>query len=135
MKMMKSWIAAIGMMGLLPLALAETPAAPLVNPADAKSHIGEMASVCGKVVDVKVGKYGLVGRGKVVTFYLDQPEASQVFNFVAFGSKEGGPQEAVTAYQGKSVCVSGKITETSGVPFIMAADRTQIKVQEEKVSK
>ena len=135
MKMMKSWIAAISMACLMPLAVAETPAAAPVSPADAKSHIGEMANVCGKVVEVKVGKYGLVGRGKVVTFFLDQPEASQVFNFVTFGSKEGGPQEAVTAYQGKSVCVSGKIAETSGVPFIMAADRTQIKIREEKVSK
>jgi hypothetical protein len=135
MKIMKSWIAAITIMGLLPLALAETPAAPPLAPADAKTHVGETASVCGKVVEVKVGKYGLVGRGKVVTFYLDQPEASQVFNFVTFGSKEGGPQEAVTAYQDKSVCVTGKITETGGVPFIMAADRTQIKIREQKVSK
>ena len=132
MKIMKRWIAAIGMMGLLPLALAETPAAPPLTPADAKGHIGETVSVCGKVVDTKVGKYGLVGRGKVVTFDLDQPEPNPVFYFVTFGSKEGGPQEAVTAYQGKSVCVTGKITETGGVPFIMAADRTQIKIREQK---
>jgi hypothetical protein len=132
MKMMKSWIAAIGMMGLLPLALAEGPVAPPLTSADAKGHIGETVSVCGKVVDIKVGKYGLVGRGKVVTFDLDQPEPNPVFYFVTFGSKEGGPQEAVSAYQGKSVCVTGKITETGGVPFIMAADRTQIKIREQK---
>jgi hypothetical protein len=135
MKTMRSWIAAIGMMSLLPLALAETPAAPPLTPANAKSHIGETVSVCGKVVEAKIGKYGLVGRGKVVTFFMDQPEANQVFYFVSFGTKEGGPQEAVAAYQGKSVCVAGKIAETSGVPFIMAADRTQIKIREEKVSK
>lgn len=135
MKMMKYWMAAIALMSLLSLALAETPAAPPLAAADAKSHVGETVSVCGKVVETKVGKYGLVGRGKVVTFFIDQPEANQVFYFVAFGTKEGGPQEAVSAYQGKSVCVDGKIAQTGGVPFIMASDRTQIKIREEKVSK
>ena len=36
----------------------------------------------------------------------------------------------VSAYQGKRVCVTGKINEApGGGPFIMAADRTQVQVQ------
>jgi hypothetical protein len=55
-----------------------------------------------------------------------------VFYFVAFGAQPGGPQEVVGAYQGKRVCVTGKINETpAGSPFIMAADRAMVQVQPE----
>jgi hypothetical protein len=55
-----------------------------------------------------------------------------MFYFLTFGTDAGGPQEAIAAYQGKRVCVTGKITiASSGAPFIMAADRAQIKIQTE----
>ncbi len=117
---------------LATIAFAQNAAPARVNPADAKNHLGEVASVCGKVVDAKVSKYGIGGRGKPVSFDLDQPEPNPVFYFVAFGTQPEGPQEAVSAYQGKLVCVTGKITEASSGPFIMAADRSQIKLQPEK---
>lgn len=111
-------------------ALAQsTPPPPRVAPADAKNHMDEMVVVCGKVVDNKVSKYGLAGRGKPVTFDIDQPDPNPVFFFVAFGTKPAGPEEVIAAYQGKNVCVTGKITEASGVPYIMVAERTQVKLQ------
>ncbi len=113
---------------------ASTPSAPppRVAPADAKNHVGETAIVCGKVVDNKVPRYGLSGHGKPVTFDLDEPQPNPVFYFVAFGTQDGGPQEVVAAYQGKRVCVTGKINmQPTAAPFILAADRSQIKVQPE----
>ena len=124
---MKNLIVVACMVGLSALALAQTSAPPKVNPADAKNHVGEAATVCGKVVDAKVSKYGISGHGKPVTFDLDQPEPNPVFYFVTFGSQSGGPDEAIAAYKDKRVCVTGKITEASSGPFIMAADRAQIK--------
>jgi hypothetical protein len=128
---MKTLMIMMGAMGLLSLAFAQTAPPPLVNPVDAKNHIGETATVCGKVVDTKVSKYGIQGHGKPVTFDLDQPEPNPVFSFVAFGAEPGGPKEVVDAYNGKRVCVTGKITvvPTGGSPFIMAGDRSQIKPQ------
>jgi hypothetical protein len=127
---MKMLIVMVFMTGLLPLAFAQNAAAPRVNPADSKDHIGETATVCGKVVDTKISKYGIAGHGKPVIFDIDQPEPSPVFYFLTFGTDAGGPQEAIGAYQGKRVCVTGKITiASSGAPFIMAADRAQIKIQ------
>ena len=126
---MKTLIVMIFMTGLLPLAFAQSAAAPHVNPTDAKNHVGETVVVCGKVVDTKVPKYGLAGHGKPVSFDLDQPEPNPVFYFVTFGTT--GPEEAIAAYKGKSVCVTGKITVQAGVPYIMAADRAQIKVPAE----
>lgn len=109
---------------------AATPAR--VTPADAKNHLGEEVTVCGKVVDSrKVPKYGLAGHGKPVSFDLDQPEANSVFYFVAFGVMPAGPQEVIAAYQGKQVCVTGKILGNANAAMILAADRSQIKVQAE----
>jgi micrococcal nuclease len=118
----------MGMIGLSLFASAQS-APPRVVPAEAKKHIGESATVCGKVVDTKISKYGIAGRGKPVTFDLDQPEPNPVFYFVAFGAQPGGPEEVISAYKDKSVCVTGKITATGGTPYIMAGDRTQIKPQ------
>jgi hypothetical protein len=113
---------------------ASAPSAPppRVAPADAKSHVGEMATVCGKAVDNKIPKYGIAGRGKPVSFDIDEPQPNPIFYFVAFGTQTGGPQEVIAAYQGKRVCVTGKINmQPTFAPFILAADRSQIKIQAE----
>jgi hypothetical protein len=129
---MKTLIAALYIAGLLPLAFAQDATSKPINPSDAKAHIGETATVCGKVVDTKVSKYGIAGHGKPVTLDLDQPEPNPVFYFVAFGEKPDGPQEVVNAYYGKQVCVTGKVDSlpSGGAPFIMAKDRSQqVKLQ------
>ncbi|MGA3088422.1 MAG: hypothetical protein ABSD75_07400 [Terriglobales bacterium] len=131
---MKILMILICLAGLLPVASAQNaPPPPRVSPAEAKNHVGQAATVCGKVVDNKISKYGLAGRGKPVSFDLDQPEPNPVFYFVTFGAHPGGPDEAIAAYKDKLVCVTGKITAApgGGGPFIMAADRTQIKPQAE----
>jgi hypothetical protein len=109
-------------------AFAQSATPPKITPADAKNHLGEVATVCGKVVDNKTSKFGIGGRGKPVTFDLDQPDPNPVFYFVTFGTLSEGPAEAITAYEDKHVCVTGKITTASSGPYIMAADRSQIKV-------
>src|SRR5271165_2282789 len=127
----RTLIAVLSVTDLAGLALAPSAPAPMVTPADAKNHIGETVTVCGKVVDSrKIPRYGIAGHGKPISFDLDQPEASSVFYFVAFGAQPGGPDEVIAAYKDKRVCVTGKIAGSgSGAPFILAADRTQIKVQ------
>jgi hypothetical protein len=111
---------------------APSAAPPRVTPADAKNHRGDTVTVCGKVVDTKIfSKYGIGGHGKPVIFDIDQPEPNPVFYFVTFGTQPAGPQEAIAAYQGKSVCVTGKINISGSTPYIMADDRSKIKLQAE----
>ena len=131
MTTIRNFIVIMCMAGLSLLAYAQGAAAPppRIAPTEAKSHVGDTMMVCGKVVDTKISKYGLAGRGKPVSFDLDQPEPNPVFFFVAFGAEPGGPEEAITAYKGKSVCVTGKIVVTGGVPYIMADDRARVKLQ------
>jgi hypothetical protein len=136
MTSIRTLIVTICMAGLATLAFAQgaqpapTAPPPRVAPADAKNHVGDPATVCGKVVDTMISKYGNAGKGKPVFFYVDEPRPNPVFYFVAYGTQAGGPQEVVDAYQGKQVCVTGKITAAGvGGPFIMAADRAQIKPQ------
>ncbi len=136
MTSIRTLVVMICMLGVTAAFAQTTPnaakAAPTrVAPAEAKNHVGEMAIVCGKVVDAKIADPG-VGPGKQVYFYLDEPQTDPVFFFVAWGTQAGGPQEAVAAYQGKQVCVTGKIATFTGKTFIMAPDRSQIKVQPEK---
>jgi len=126
---MKTLIVTMCLLALLPLARAEEKKPSRITSADAKSHIGETATVCGKVVDIKVAKYGLSGHGKLVVFDIDQPEPNPVFTFMTFGTKEGGPQEAIDAYKDKNVCVTGSITKPpSGPASIFVLDRSAVTV-------
>jgi|SRR5208282_2054051 hypothetical protein len=131
-KLMKILIFAGLLMMLSALTFAQSAPPARVAPVDAKKHVGETATVCGKVVDTKAFKYGIGGRGKPVNFDLDQPEPTPVFYFVAFGKQPDGPEEVIAAYQGKHVCVTGKISTTPSAPYILAADRSQIKVEADK---
>jgi hypothetical protein len=131
MTMIRILIAMMCITCVAPLAFAQNAIQPRISPSDAKNHVGETVTTCGKVVGSWVAKYGLAGHGKPVDFDLDQPEPNPVFHFVTFGSQTGGPPEAIAAYQGKRVCVTGKINTSPGGPFIMAVDRSQIKLQPE----
>jgi hypothetical protein len=128
---MKTLIVMMCMTGLSPIACAQSATPPRITASEAKNHSGETVTVCGKVVDTKIAKNGIAGHGKPVSFDLDQPEPNPVFYFVTFGAQPGGPEEAIAAYQGKRVCVTGKINMLATTPLIMAADRSQIKPQAE----
>ncbi|MFZ0477792.1 MAG: hypothetical protein WAL71_01490 [Terriglobales bacterium] len=128
----KTMAVLISLAGLSSLAFAETPAPKRVSPTEAKGHIGETAIVCGKVVDSRVPRNGLGGYGIPVSFDLDQPEPNPVFYFVTFApGPPDTPQKTLDAYNGKQVCITGKIGTQpggNGTPFIFASDRAQIKI-------
>ena len=138
MTSLRTLIAISLLTGLTQLAVAQEAKAPRVAPAEAKDHIGQLATVCGKVVDTGVAGNGLLGHGRPVSFYLDQPQQNPVFYFVLFSTGSGGPddvvkaKELIKAYDGKNVCIAGKIQALpagGGGPFIMVADRSHVKVQ------
>jgi len=134
MKNLKMLLVLLFMMGLLP-AFAQDNKPPLIKPGDAKDHVEEAATVCGKVVGSHIAMNGVGGHGFPVNLYIDEPESSAVFYFTAFpGESDSGqtkdPKAVVAAYQGKRVCVTGKILKMkTGAPFIIAADKSKIKIE------
>ena len=93
---------------------------------EAKDHIGDRATVCGKVVSTH---YAKSSKGEPTFLNLDEPYQKEVFTILIWGSdreKFGTPEDE---YKGLRVCVTGKITSYRGRPEIVATERTQIEIQ------
>jgi hypothetical protein len=115
--------------GISVLSLSQAANPRVIRPMDAKNHVGETATVCGEVVDSKIGKYGVGGYGRPVTLDLDSPEPHPVFFFMAFGADHAKAEQVRNSYQGKQVCVAGKIVKGGTAPYIIASEPSQIKIQ------
>lgn len=94
--------------------------------AEAKAHVGEQATVCGRVA----GFHQATHIEDDPTFInLDKPYPNQIFAILIwvydlpkFGNLEKD-------YLGKQVCVTGKIKILGKVPEIVAHDPAVIKLQ------
>lgn len=94
--------------------------------AEAKDHIGDRATVCGKVASTH---YAKGSKGEPTFLNLDEPYPKEVFTILIWGSdreKFGTPEDE---YKGLRVCVTGKITSYRGRPEIVATERGQIEIQ------
>jgi hypothetical protein len=96
-----------------------------LNATEAKAHIGENATVCGRVVSAR---YVSTSKGKPTFLNFDKEYPQEVFTIIIWGEnreKFGSPDEK---YRGKEICVSGTITDYRGVPEIVASDPAQITI-------
>jgi len=106
--------------------IAQAPQVTRLTAAEAKDHIGEKATVCGKVASTR---YAGTTRGKPTFLNLDKPYPSQVFTVLIWGenrAKFGAPEEH---YRGKQICVTGTITEYRKAPEIVVSDPQGIEVE------
>lgn len=91
--------------------------------AEAASHVGETATVCGRVASAT---YAARSRGKPTFINLDEPYPRHVFTGVIWiedRAKFGQPE---TTLMGKSVCMSGKIGQFRGKPEIVLRSTEQL---------
>jgi hypothetical protein len=120
-------IAILSCMALAPCdVLARAPQVKRLTAAEAKDHIGEQATVCGKVASTR---YAGTSRGKPTFLNLDKPYPSQVFTVLIWGEnreKFGAPEEM---YRDKQICVTGKITEYRKEPEIVVSEPQNIEVR------
>jgi hypothetical protein len=101
-----------------------------LTPKEAKYHVGETATVCGKVASTH---YAAQSKGQPTFLNLDEPYPREIFTILIWGSdrpKFGAPE---TEYQDARVCVTGKIKSYRDVPEIVATEPSQIEIQ--KVTK
>ena len=97
-----------------------------ISAAEAKDHIGDRATVCGKVASTH---YAKSSKGEPTFLNLDEPYPKEIFTILIWGSdreKFGSPE---LEYKGLRVCATGKITSYRGVPEIIATERGQIEIQ------
>ena len=94
-----------------------------ITTAEAKDHLGEVRTVCGKVASAH---YAVRSKGQPTFLNLDEPYPKEVFKILIWGSdhaKFGAPE---TKYQDAKVCVTGKITSYRGTPEIVATEPSQV---------
>lgn len=122
------------LIGVLFLLVALLLFAALVRPAfaqkslsaaEAKEHIGEVATVCGTVVTTR---YAGSTKGSPTFLNLDKAYPNQVFTIVIWGSDRSKFGRPEVDYREKRICVTGKIREYRGKPEIVADDPGTISV-------
>ena len=128
---MQHSVALVCLVGLLFPAGGQNPKAQRITAAEAQSHVGETATVCGKVVHAAVSKYKVTGRGQPVFLDLDKPEPDPTFIIVAW-PEDGKPEQLGPSYMEKQVCVTGKIIKGPAVPQIIATKPSQISIQSDE---
>ena len=94
-----------------------------ITAAEAKDHVGETRTVCGKVASTH---YASGSKGQPTFLNLDEPYPKEDFTILIWGSdrtKFGTPE---TKYKDARVCVTGKITSFRGKPEVIATEPSQI---------
>jgi hypothetical protein len=125
----KRWfgIAILSCVALAPCdASAQAPQVKKLTAPEAKHHIGEQATVCGKVASTR---YVATTRGKPTFLNLDKPYPSQVFTVLIWGENREKFVNPEAMYSDKQVCVTGKITEYRKAPEIVVSEPRNIEVQ------
>lgn len=97
-----------------------------ITAADAKNHIGERATVCGKVVS---SRYADRSKSQPTFLNPDEPFPKQIFTIVIWGDDRAKFGEPENKYSDKRICVIGKITSYRGSPEIVATDPKEIEIQ------
>jgi hypothetical protein len=97
-----------------------------ITATEAKDHVGETRTVCGKVVSTH---YASGSKGQPTFLNLEEPYPKEVFTILIWGSDRAKFATPETKYKDARVCVTGKITSHREKPEIIATEPSQI-VQE-----
>lgn len=117
--------------GICPFLPGQTNGAQRLSASEAKNHIGEPATVCGKIVTARISRYAIGERGRPITFYLDEPAPNRVFSFVSWSSDPTKVEQTKADYTGKQVCVTGTITKVGTLPHMVVTEASHIKFETE----
>src|ERR1700690_1222125 len=89
--------------------------------AQAKSHEGESATVCGKVAGERTATSS---RGEPTFINLDSAYPNQVFTILVWGDDRKNVGEL--PHVGARVCATGTIKDYKGVPEIIVKTKDQL---------
>lgn len=97
-----------------------------ISAAEAASHVGESARVCGRVAGAK---YATETRGQPTFLNLDRAYPNHVFTALIWGNKRAAFPYAPESLRGQRICVKGKIELYKGRAEIIVVSPSQIEVQ------
>lgn len=98
-----------------------------ITAAEGKNHIGERATVCGKVVSTH---HATRSKGEPTFLNLDERYPRQLFTILIWGNDRAKFGDPETKYQDKRVCVTGKIASYQGSAEITVNKPEQVEIQE-----
>jgi hypothetical protein len=104
-------------------AQAKTLTAP-----EAKQHIGQTATVCGKVLSPR---FATTTKGQPTFLNIDKAYPRQEFTVVIWGADRAKFDTPEATYRDKTICTTGKIQEYRDGAEIVATDPKQIEVQKQ----
>jgi DNA/RNA endonuclease YhcR with UshA esterase domain len=97
---------------------------------EAKDHVGQEATVCGKVVSTR---YLASARGTPTFLNFEKPYPDHVFTAVIWGRNRGEFGEPERKYKDKEICVTGTIERYRGKPQIEAKSSKDIVLKGSKI--
>ncbi len=97
-----------------------------ITTAQAKDHIGEEATVCGKVVSAR---YAPSSRGRPTFLNLDRPHPNQEFTVVIWEKHLRLFYRPEQFYAGAHICVTGRIESYQGAPQVEVKEPQQIEIK------
>lgn len=95
---------------------------------EAQQHIGEDACVCGIVAS---SHYATKTRRQPTFLNLGKPYQDQIFTAVIWGDDRPKFGEPERAFEGKSICVTGRIEIYKDKPEIIVHEPDQLKEQKQ----
>jgi hypothetical protein len=102
-----------------------------ITAAEARAHMGQDVTICGKVVSVR--KVTAPRAGSSWQIYLEQ-EAPPIFALIASANQFDNPffLTADSRFSGKDVCADGKVMEHNGLAYMRLTQPRQIRVVKDK---
>ena len=102
-----------------------------ITAAEARAHLGEVVSVCGKVVLIR--RASVPRAGMTWQIYIDQT-TPPVLALIASANTIDNPYfvNSDTRFSGKNVCAEGKILDSNGLTYIRLTEPRQIRIVKDK---
>lgn len=102
-----------------------------ITAAEARTHMGQEVTICGRVVSVR--KANAPRAGASWQIFMDQ-EAPPIFALIASANAVDNPffLTADSRFSGKDVCADGKVMEHGGLAYIRLTQPRQIRVVKDK---
>ena len=129
MKLFKALALLIAMYGLTMTATAQTTSYNTtkqhITPEEARNHIGEVSTVCGKVASLH---WATKTKGEPTFINLDRAYPNQIFTILIWGNDRPRFGNLEQDYMDKPLCVTGAISSYRGVPEIITRSPGSIKL-------